>query len=87
MDWSRRAASCSAGYVVAANDASDQNLYIALRNRHKRATEALNYDDNNQRNVEQTKKRSHPKVMTRQSLASIGKKARHQKDTTTSKLN
>ena len=79
MERSRRAACCSAGYVVAANNASDRNLRIALRNRHKRAAKALNNDDNKQQNVEQTKKQSHPKVMTRQSLASIGKKARHPK--------
>ena len=65
MDWSRRAACRSAGYVVATNDASDQSLRIALCNKHKRAAEALNNDDNNQQNVEQTKKQSHPKVMTR----------------------
>ena len=56
MDRSRRAARRSAGYVVAVNEASDRNLRIALRNRHKRAAEALNNDDSNQQNVEQTKK-------------------------------
>ena len=44
---------------------------------------ALKNDDNNRQNSEQIitrKKQSHPtKVMTRQSLASIGKQERHQK--------
>ena len=58
-----------------------------MYNRHKRAAGALNNDDNNQRNLEQTKEQSRHKVITRQSLASIGKKSRHQRDTTTSTLN
>ena len=57
MDWSRRAARRSAGYDVTANDVSDQNLRMALCNRHKRAANALNHDDNNQQNSEQTKKK------------------------------
>ena len=87
MDRSRRAARPSAGYAVAANDTSDRNLRIALRNKHKRVAESSN---NNKKEsvVLPTKKRSHSKVVTRQALASIGKRARHQKDsTTTSTLN
>ena len=87
MDRSRRAARRSAGYAVAANDSSDRNLRIALRNKHKRAAESSN-NKKKESVVLPTKKRSHSKVVTRQALASIGKRARHQKDsTTTSTLN
>ena len=86
MNRSRRAARRSTGYVVGANDASDRSLRIALRNKHKRAAEALKDDDNNTEQTITKKKRCH-RVVTKQSLASIGKRARHQKDTSTPTLN
>ena len=86
MDRSRRATRRSTGYVLGANDASDRNLRIALRNRHKRAAKALKNDDNNTEQTITRKKRLHH-VDTKQSLASIGKRARHQKDTSTPSLN
>ena len=80
MDRSRRAARCNAGYVVAANDTSARSLRIALCNKHKSAAESSKNDKNKRRNSDQNntmKIQSTSKVATRQSLESIGKKARH----------
>ena len=89
MDRSRRAARRNAGYGVAANDTSARALRIARRNHDKSEAESSKHDKNNTHNSEQSnsrKKRCAPKV-TRQSLESIGKKARHKQGNLSLKIN
>ena len=90
MNRSRRAARRNAGYVLTANDTSARSLRIALHNKRKSDAESSKNNKNKRQNPKQTispTKWSRHNVITRQSLRSIGKKARHQLDDSTATMN